>query len=52
MDKIRATAYAGLRRGLRQPGVVVRKKKKRKPRQLSAEELAKLRRVLASEALY
>ena len=52
MDKIRAAAYAGLRRGLRQPGVVERKKKKRKPRQLSAEELAKLRRVLASEALY
>ena len=56
MDKIRAAAYAGLRRGRRQSGIVEKKKKKAKPRPLSEAELLKLRRVLAqqkaSEALY
>ena len=56
MGVVQNAAYAGLRRGLRQPGVAAKKKKKGKPRQLSAAELASIRRALAkqraSEALY
>jgi len=56
MEKLRAAAYAGLRKGLSRPGSATPRKKKKKPRQLSAAELARLRGVLArqkaSEALY
>ena len=49
MKALRASLYASIRSGASRPGAMPKRKKKAKPRQLSREELAKLRIVLSKE---